>query len=121
MSTRSYIGIKNGDKVKYIYCHSDGYLSYNGVFLNAFYRNIEKVEKLIALGDISAIGYNVEAPKDYNGNFFEASNHHTYMGRHTNTSFVLSNKAFVRKCNKTVSTIETSSTITTSLSIFGTS
>ena len=36
MSTRSHIGIKIGDKVKYIYCHSDGYLSYNGVYLNLF-------------------------------------------------------------------------------------
>ena len=52
MSTRSHIGIKIGDKVKYIYCHSDGYLSYNGVYLNLFFRTPERVNALINLGDI---------------------------------------------------------------------
>lgn len=54
MSTRSNIAIKrtNGS-IDSIYCHSDGYLEYNGVMLNTMYINPEKVNKLIGLGDIS--------------------------------------------------------------------
>ena len=65
MSTRSHIGIKIGDKVKYIYCHSDGYLSYNGVYLNLFFRTPERVNALINLGDISCIGYNREGRREF--------------------------------------------------------
>ena len=56
MSTRSTIGIeiKKGE-YKYIYCHSDGYLTYNGAMLVDHYKDREKLEKLIALGDISLL------------------------------------------------------------------
>ncbi len=56
MSTRSTISImdKNG-QVKSIYCHSDGYLSYNGIILFNYYQNAQKVKELIDLGDLSSL------------------------------------------------------------------
>ena len=61
MATRSRIAIENQDgTVKSIYCHWDGYVSHNGRMLFNHYDN-EKLEKLIELGDISALG---ESTKD---------------------------------------------------------
>lgn len=61
MSTRSRIGIEiEKGKYKHIYCHSDGYLTYNGAMLVDHYKDREKVEKLIALGDISTLCEKVE-------------------------------------------------------------
>ncbi len=56
MSTRSYI-LKENDDGTYIgiYCHNDGYLSYNGAMLIDHYKNREKVEKLISLGNMSSL------------------------------------------------------------------
>lgn len=61
MSTRSLICIKR-DKEHYeaIYCHSDGYLTFNGQMLFDNYKDREKVEKLISLGNISCLAENVE-------------------------------------------------------------
>lgn len=60
MSTRSRIAIKRQDnKIDSIYCHSDGYLEYNGVILFDFYKDINKLNKLIELGDISLLARNV--------------------------------------------------------------
>lgn len=90
MSTRSYIGIKEGNNVKYIYCQSDGYLSCNGVILNMFYRNIDKVKQLLEKGYISNLGYNLEMPFD--AKHIEkglASKLHLYNNIHIKTSFVL--------------------------------
>ena len=56
MSTRSTIGIENGDgTTTYIYCHWDGYLDWNGRMLIEHYNTKERVEALIALGDLSAL------------------------------------------------------------------
>ena len=56
MSTRSRIGIVNKDgKVVSIYCHSDGYPSYNGNILRKHYKSERKVRELIGLGDISVL------------------------------------------------------------------
>ena len=64
MATRSNIGIKlaNG-KVEAIYCHWNGYLSYNGKMLLKYYNTEEKIKKLIALGDISVLKEKVAPPK----------------------------------------------------------
>lgn len=57
MATRSRIGIEKEDgTIHSIYCHWDGYPSYNGRILLESYTNREKVEGLIALGDISVLG-----------------------------------------------------------------
>lgn len=60
MSTVSRIAIKQDDGTyKSIYCHSDGYLEYNGVILYNHYKDKSKVEDLIKLGDISRLGKEV--------------------------------------------------------------
>lgn len=57
MSTRSNIGIINrSGNVEMIYCHSDGYPSYNGWILLEHYSNEDKLRELLALGDISSLG-----------------------------------------------------------------
>lgn len=89
MGTHSSIGIKENGKVRYIYCHWDGYLSNNGVLLNLFYRNADKVRALINLGALSSLGYNVNAPRRFT-DFNEVSNIHNYMNLHVKTSFCVS-------------------------------
>lgn len=60
MSTRSNIAIKRKDGTyEKIYCHSDGYLEYNGKILDLYYKNEEKINNLINLGDISLLGFRV--------------------------------------------------------------
>jgi len=60
MSTRSRIGMVFDDgSIKSIYCHFDGYLSYNGKILLEHYQDKDKVESLIALGAISSLGENI--------------------------------------------------------------
>lgn len=56
MSTRSTIAILNENgTVSAKYCHSDGYLSYNGQILYEHYRDIDKVKTLVELGDMSSL------------------------------------------------------------------
>ncbi len=55
MSTRSYILIKSKNTYKGIYCHSDGYPSYNGMILKLHYKHKRKIKQLISLGDISSL------------------------------------------------------------------
>ncbi|ARJ65993.1 hypothetical protein WV31_10175 [Magnetospirillum sp. ME-1] len=60
MSTRSLIGRENADgTVSYIYCHYDGYLSGVGTTLLAHWVDPAKVDELIALGDLSALGASI--------------------------------------------------------------
>ena len=40
---------------KGVYCHSDGYLTYNGAMLLDHYNSREKADALIALGDLSLL------------------------------------------------------------------
>ena len=56
MATRSRIGMEqpNGE-VRSIYCHFDGYPEGVGATLREHYVDPEKVEALIALGDISVL------------------------------------------------------------------
>lgn len=57
MGTRSKIAIKKKDgKVESIYCHWDGYPSYNGKILKEHYNTVDKVQELIDLGSISSLG-----------------------------------------------------------------
>lgn len=56
MSTRSNIAIQlEDDKFKVIYCHSDGYLTYNGAILLKHYNTRDKIEELVKLGDLSCL------------------------------------------------------------------
>lgn len=56
MATRSMIYLQTAkDEYKGIYCHCDGYLEHNGYVLQNYYNNRDRVEKLIELGDLSAL------------------------------------------------------------------
>lgn len=60
MSTRSAIIQKTDDGFKGIYCHYDGYPDGVGKTLEAHYKDADKVARLIALGEISSLGAEVE-------------------------------------------------------------
>jgi len=63
MSTRSRIGIRNKDNtITSIYCHWDGYPTWNGKMLLTYYTKREDVEKLIKLGNLSTLGRTPTAP-----------------------------------------------------------
>ena len=60
MGTRSRIGIElKDDSVLSVYCHWDGYPSFNGKVLREFYDTKEKVTQLINGGNISSLHTNV--------------------------------------------------------------
>ena len=61
MATRAVIGKlqTDGSGIKAIYLHSDGYLEHAGRILDEHYKDENKVDKLIALGDLSAIDKNI--------------------------------------------------------------
>jgi len=59
MGTRSRIGIQlKDDSILSVYCHWDGYPSFNGRVLNEFYNTPEKVADLINGGNISSLHTN---------------------------------------------------------------
>ena len=56
MGTRSTIALEFADgTVEQVYCHWDGYLSYNGMMLLDHYSNPFVLRDLIDLGDISSL------------------------------------------------------------------
>lgn len=56
MSTRSFICKEQPDGSYYgIYCHSDGYLTYNGAMLLDYYSDAQKVDELLSFGDLSSL------------------------------------------------------------------
>jgi hypothetical protein len=56
MATRSAIGFLEYDgSVTGIYCHWDGYLEGVGATLTKYYTDIDKVLKLIDMGDVSSL------------------------------------------------------------------
>ena len=60
MATRSTIAKLGKDGIiKAVYCHSDGYLEYNGKILNEYYKDESKVDELLAHGDISSLNKNI--------------------------------------------------------------
>lgn len=66
MSTRSLIGIvKKDGSIQSIYCHHDGYFEGVGKVLTEDYKDPEKVEALIELGDISSLGETLESTVAY--------------------------------------------------------
>jgi len=67
MATRSYIGVRNLDSsVDYIYCHFDGYPDHNGKILREHYSNINRVNELLNLGDLSVLGKFIGEKMDFN-------------------------------------------------------
>ena len=54
MGTRSRIGIQlSDDSILSVYCHYDGYPSFNGKVLREFYNTKEKASELINGGNMS--------------------------------------------------------------------
>ena len=71
MATRSAIGIKNEKgEIKAVYCHYDGYPEWVGKVLIEHYDTTEKVEELLALGDLSPLGERVK-PNENEKHSFE--------------------------------------------------
>ena len=67
MSTRSEIAIENKDESIFsIYCHSDGYLEYNGHILNNHYNSYELASSIINQNDCSSLGETIEDSRFYN-------------------------------------------------------
>jgi hypothetical protein len=67
MATRSYIGVRNLDSsVDYIYCHFDGYPEHNGKILTEHYSNINRVNELLNLGDLSVLGKFIGEKNEFN-------------------------------------------------------
>lgn len=64
MSTRSHVGIKEGNKFRYIYVHFDGYPTGVGATLRKHYTDPKKVEELISLGDCSVLGDVLEPERE---------------------------------------------------------
>ena len=72
MATRSHIGVRNTDgTVDYIYCHWDGYPSHNGKILIDHYADMDKVNALMKLGDLSILGAEIGEKQD----FYDRSTH----------------------------------------------
>ena len=65
VSTRSYIGIQDGETITAIYCHFDGYPSAVGQELSDHYTDPEKVRALVALGDLSVLGAELGKQQDF--------------------------------------------------------
>ena len=70
MATRSVISkidkkVSNGE-ITAVYCHSDGYLNWNGKILNEHYTNGNKVDELLSYGDVSIIRENIGVKLDFN-------------------------------------------------------
>lgn len=66
MGTRSRIGLVLDDgSIKSVYCHWDGYLEHNGRLLVEHYANRERIEELLALGDLSFLGPEIGGPQEF--------------------------------------------------------
>ena len=67
MATRSSIAIITKDnKIKSIYCHSDGYPEYMGSLLKNYYNTKEDAKKIIDMADCSFLGNTIEESRFYN-------------------------------------------------------
>jgi hypothetical protein len=62
MGTRSRVGVMHGSKCKSVYIHWDGYLDGVGRILLNHYDSA-RANHLVALGDVSSLGRNVEIPE----------------------------------------------------------
>lgn len=65
MATRSTIARKVGDTIQSIYCHFDGYPEGVGYRLSTYYTTDEKIDALMALGDLSTLGAEIGSKKDF--------------------------------------------------------
>lgn len=101
MSTRCLIGRKIKDnKVEYIYCHHDGYLDGVGEILKTHYTNNKIIDRLMALGDLSALGEVAESNPDqweYSKVDYNLCAAYKDRGEHGVDSKIITEKEYVDK------------------------
>ena len=66
MATRATIAKLDDNGVKAIYLHSDGYLEHAGKILDQHYQDKDKVDELLAHGDVSMLDENIGVKIDFN-------------------------------------------------------
>ena len=66
MATRAIIAKLDDKGVKAIYSHSDNYLAHTGKILAEHYKDENKVNELLAQGDVSIIDENIGVKIDFN-------------------------------------------------------
>jgi len=66
MATRATIAKLDDNGVKAIYLHSDGYLEHTGKILDKHYQDKDKVDELLAHGDVSMLDENIGVKIDFN-------------------------------------------------------
>ena len=113
MGTRSRIAVMHGTVCKSVYCHWDGYLSFNGRLLQANYDS-SKANQLVALGDLSSLRANIgekhafskfELPAEEQDAFETATEDMcTFYGRdrdekHTEWKVAQNFETFLEQCN----------------------
>ena len=79
MATRSVIAKLDDNGIKAVYCHNDGYLEYNGKLLDTHYTNENKVDKLLAEGDISSLGREIGIKTDFNSSCYNKGDDFAYQ------------------------------------------
>ena len=81
MGTRSAIGIEHQNgKIEAVYCHWDGYLSWNGQMLSDHYDR-EKTLALVALGDLSSLKSEIGERHDFEDRSDTVRNWCKFYGR----------------------------------------
>lgn len=109
MSTRSYIGeLYNDGSVLFIYCHFDGYPEHHLPILNENYDTPEKVQELLALGNISVLAPRVAPNPDENHSFDHPVSgvviaYHRDRGEELETCTARSRKEFEKYVDDSVS------------------
>jgi hypothetical protein len=67
MSTRAIIGKQiDNDSYFSVYLHREGYVEYSGLLLQKNYATPERVDQLLALGDMSSLGISIDSCLFYN-------------------------------------------------------
>ena len=69
MATRSTIAMRleDGETIRSVYCHFDGYPDGVGATLREHYTNAAKIEQLLDLGDLSVLDVEIGEKVDFNG------------------------------------------------------
>lgn len=62
MATRSGFIVKTEDGYKAVYCHWNGYPTYNGRMLLDHYNSGERARELVSMGSISVLAESLELP-----------------------------------------------------------
>lgn len=70
MSTHAAIGFREGNIIRFVYLHSDGYLSHTGNLLTSRYNTKEAAKELVALGGLFALRERIK-PKPGESHSFE--------------------------------------------------